>query len=62
MNATLLDRPVETRGTAVSCESCPALQRLERTLAKLQTDFRREVGYWKSRHADAVKRIEHLTA
>jgi transposase len=36
------------------------LQRLERALAQLQTDFRREVGYWKSRHADAVKRIEHL--
>jgi transposase len=60
MNATLLDLSVETRGTAVSCENCPALQRLERALAQLQTDFRREVGYWKSRHADAVKRIEQL--
>jgi transposase len=60
MTATLLDRPVETRGTEVSCENCPALQRLEQALAQLQTDFRREVGYWKSRHADAVKRIDQL--
>jgi len=60
MNVTLLDLPVETQGTAVSCENRPALQRLERALAQLQADFRREVGYWKSRHADAVKRIEQL--
>lgn len=60
MNATLLEHPVETRGTVVSCENCPALQRLERALAQLQADFRREVGYWKSRHADAVKRVEQL--
>jgi transposase len=31
-------------------------------LAKLQAEFRCEVGYWKSRHADAVKRIEQLKA
>jgi len=62
MNGTLLAPPVKTRGTAVSCENCPALQRLERALGQLQADFRREVGYWKSRHADAVKRIEHLKA
>ena len=36
------------------------MQRLERALEALQADFRREVGYWKSRHADAVKRIEQL--
>jgi transposase len=60
MNATLLELPVETRGTPVSCENCPALQRLERALTQLQRDFRREVGYWRSRHADAVKRIEQL--
>lgn len=60
MNATLLDLPIETPETMVSCENCPAVQRLERALEELWTDFRREVGYWKSRHADAVKRIEHL--
>jgi transposase len=26
----------------------------------LSADFHREVGYWKSRHADAVKRVERL--
>ena len=36
------------------------MQRLERALQELRADFRREVGYWKSRHADAVKRIERL--
>jgi transposase len=61
MNATLLDLLVDEIPTAaVSCENCPALQRLERALAQLRADFRREVGYWKSRHADAVQRIERL--
>ena len=60
MNATLLDLPIETPETMVSCENCPAVQQLERALEELWTDFRREVGYWKSRHADAVKRIEQL--
>jgi hypothetical protein len=60
MNATVLDRPVETQGTAISCENCPALQRLERALTQLQADCRREVGYWKSRHTDAVRRIGQL--
>ena len=60
MSATLLEHPTETLGTAVSCENCPAVQRLERTLEKLTLEFRCEVGYWKSRHADAVKRIEQL--
>jgi transposase len=60
MNATLLDLPIETPETAVSCANCPAVQRLERALEKLWAEFRCEVGYWKSRHADAVKRIERL--
>ena len=60
MSATLLDLPIETPGTSVSCANCPAVQRLERALEELRADFRREVGYWKSRHADAVKRIEQL--
>ena len=29
-------------------------------MEELRADFRREVGYWKSRHADAVKRIKQL--
>ena len=60
MNATLLDLPIETPETLVSCANCPAVQRLERALEELRADFRREVGYWKSQHADAVKRIEQL--
>src|SRR3990172_7426138 len=60
MNATLLNLPIETPETLVSCVNCPAVQRLERALEELRADFRREVGYWKSRHADAVKRIEQL--
>jgi transposase len=60
MSAMLLEHPTETPETAVSCEHCPAVQRLERALEALRTDFRREVGYWKSQHANAVKRIEQL--
>ncbi len=60
MSAALLEQPTETLGTVVSCENCPAVQRLERALEKLTLEFRCEVGYWKSRHADAVKRIEQL--
>ena len=60
MNATLLDLPIETPETSVSCANCPAVQRLELALEKLRAEFRREVGYWKSRHADAVRRIEQL--
>jgi transposase len=60
MKATLLDPPIETQETAVRCENCPAVQRLERALEELRAEFRWEVGYWKSRHADAVKRIEQL--
>src|SRR3972149_5442004 len=60
MNATLLNLPIETPETLVSCENCPAVGRLERALEELRADFRREVGYWKSRHADAVKRIAQL--
>src|SRR5208337_5289698 len=60
MSASLLEHPTETPETMVSCANCPAVQRLERALEELRADFRREVGYWKSRHADAVKRIEQL--
>lgn len=60
MSATLLEDPIETPETAVSCTNCPAVQRLERALEKLTAEFRWEVGYWKSRHAEAVKRNEQL--
>ena len=61
MNATLLDLPIETAETSsVCCANCPTVRRLERALEELRADFRREVGYWKSRHADARKRIEQL--
>ena len=60
MNATLLGLLIETPDPSVSCTNCPAVQRLERALEVLRAEFRCEVGYWKSRHADAVKRIERL--
>ena len=60
MDATLLDLPIEAGETSISCANCPAVRRLERALEELRADFRREVGYWKSRHADAVKRIAQL--
>ena len=60
MSATLLEYPNETPETLVSCPNCPAVQRLERALEKSEAEFRCDVGYWKSRHADAVKRIERL--
>ena len=60
MHATLLDLPINTPETSIFCANCPAVQRLERALEELRADFRREVGYWKSRRADAVKRIEQL--
>src|SRR5271157_4321357 len=61
MNAMLLEIPTEAAETLVSCESCPAVQRLERELEKLRAEFRWEVGYWKSQHAGSLKRIGRLT-
>lgn len=63
MDAALLDLPTETQETPVSCADCPALRRMEQELEALRREVRAlrcEVGYWKSRHADAVKRIEGL--
>lgn len=60
MNAALLKPLGETPEPSASCTNCPAVLRLERALEQLQRDFRREVGYWKSQHAKAVKRIEQL--
>jgi len=64
MTATLLDRPSKTPETLIPCANCPALQRLERELAGLRrevSELRCDVGYWKSRHADTLKRNEQLT-
>jgi transposase len=61
MNATLLEPLIKVPETSVSCANCPAVQRLERALEQLHRDFRREVGYWKSQHAKALKRIDQLT-
>jgi len=63
MSATLLEHPLETPETLVPCADCPALRRVERELGELRrevSELRCEVGYWKSRHADAVKRNEQL--
>lgn len=63
MSATLLDLPSETPET-FRCADCPALQRLERELEALRrevSELRCDVGYWRSRHADALKRSEQLT-
>ena len=64
MSATLLDLPSKTPETSVPCANCPALQRLERELAELRravSELRCDAGYWKSRHADTLKRNEQLT-
>jgi transposase len=64
VNATLLDLPNEAPQTLAPCANCPALQRLERELGELRrevSELRCAVGYWKSRHADALKRNERLT-
>jgi len=60
MNATLLEPLIEMSEPLVSCVNCSAVLRLERALEQLRSDFRREVGYWKSQHAKAVQRIERL--
>jgi len=63
VDATLLDLSIETAETSVSCANCPTLQRLEQELGELRREvskLRCEVGYWKSRHADALKRNEQL--
>jgi transposase len=61
MDAMLLEISTEIPEPLFSCGSCPAVQRLERELEKLRAEFRWEVGYWKSQHAGAVKRIWRLT-
>ena len=63
MTAALLDLPIKTPETFVSCPNCPALQRLEQELRELRrevAELRCDVGYWRSRHADAVRRNEQL--
>jgi transposase len=63
MAATLLELPIGTPEPSVFCTNCPALQRLEQELRELRrevAELRCDVGDWKSRHADAVKRLEQL--
>ena len=60
MSATLLEIPVETARVPVSCLHCATVQGLQRELERSQAVARCDVGYWKSRHADALKRIEQL--
>ncbi len=57
----LLEHPTNTPESGVCCSNCPAVQRLERALEELRAEFRWQVGYWRSRHADALKRNEQLT-
>ena len=64
MSATLVGLPVQGQETAFPCADCPALERLEWELGEVRrevSELRCEVGYWKRRHADAVKRNEQLT-
>jgi transposase len=60
VSATLLEIPVETARVPVSCLHCATVQGLQRELERSQAVARCDVGYWKSRHADALKRIEQL--
>ena len=63
MSAALLGPPTEMADLPACCANCPALQGLEQEVAALRrqvTELRCEVGYWKSRHADAAQRAETL--
>ena len=61
MNATLLPLSVESPQTLPSCsENCPAVQRLERRIERLELEYCCDVGLWKSRHAHAVLRENKL--
>lgn len=60
MSAVLVEPSISS-----SCGDRSALERLEQSLEALRREvceLRCEVGYWKSRHADAVARNERLTA
>ena len=63
MSATLVEPAPRGLGTIDSCLNCPAVRRLEQQFDALRreiSELRCDVGYWKSRHADAVNRIEQL--
>jgi chromosome segregation ATPase len=63
MSATLLEPASEMPEAIVPCANCPALQRVERELGVLRrevSELRCEVGYWRSRHTDAVQRNQQL--
>lgn len=59
----LVDMRPRGLATVASCVNCPAVQRLEREFDAFRreiSELRCDVGYWKSRHADAVNRLEQL--
>jgi transposase len=65
MSALICEKPVATNG----CRSCSDLAAWVQTLEEEVRQLRREVatlraeaGYWRSRHADAVRRNEQLQA
>jgi chromosome segregation ATPase len=60
MSTAILEPSISDYGSNVS-----TLERLEQEMAALRhevSELRCEVGYWKSRHADAVARNERLSA
>src|SRR5947207_591862 len=54
MDGLLLE---ESRNGTDSGELLEVIRDLRRELAQLRIELRQQVGYWKSRHADALKRI-----
>lgn len=66
MDGTLLDQSLEYEGEAPRLQAIVAeLESLRREVRELRIEnrgLRRDVGYWKSRHADALKRVAKLQA
>ena len=63
MNATLLIPTDSTAAWSSQEELLGQMALMRRAVETLQrevAELRCEAGYWKSRHADAVRRIEHL--
>jgi transposase len=63
MNATLLSPANETAAWSSQeglLEQMASMRQAVEALQREVAELRCEAGYWKSRHADAVRRIEHL--
>jgi transposase/FtsZ-binding cell division protein ZapB len=63
MNATLLSPANETAAWSSQeglFEQMASMRQAVEALQREVAELRCEAGYWKSRHADAVRRIEHL--